>query len=604
MQSRRMRSISYVLIVALLLSIAPMPIHPKANAQLMPQYSVGVVDFVNESGVQGDLLARLATDSVVVEMGKTNRYDVSTTRSQLKEQMEALDLHFPLDKVSLVRLGEALSLDSMVEGAITSVQVAGSGATRRASVTMVVQMIDIASGEVINGAVQTGTSSARVGSTPDDDSLILEAINKAAFLSVKTMVDYIVPEATIQMNIGEDQVMLNRGARDGMKPGMRMIVLRNKEIIGYIELRTVSAIDSIAKVVKSMRGIQPEDKARAIFDMPTVRIASEKAAPLPSGAPDHGKAKSSAFSKVGKFLVGAAIVFGLVSLFKGGRGVEDGPTISGVKPMEVSWDPTDYNHYREVRELQVVRDEFGDDARPLVVITDQGLMDFGKVNLYSVYGGAPRNAISYRKLDTNPTTTTPTPASWDFPGEPYGQQHSYQVRVIYAKTSGGTIDEEEDDDGTTKWFMTPVGNIIKSTAIRPIRVADVLQPFSDGSVPELDISEMLAGTANLQWSPTAGADEYFVKVEPIVPNTAPTWDSRTIGRIFAQGTIVELPPALRQSLANSLANYSGQVMKWVVYCRNSTDTNSIQYDSMIDDIWYKGEENRFEVGSIPPPPPL
>ncbi len=74
--SRTYKILCYVLIVALLGTIGPLPLTTPARAQLLPQYSVGVVDFINESGVQGELLARLATDAVVVEMGKTNRYDV------------------------------------------------------------------------------------------------------------------------------------------------------------------------------------------------------------------------------------------------------------------------------------------------------------------------------------------------------------------------------------------------------------------------------------------------------------------------------------------------------------------------------------------------
>ena len=271
MQCRVFKNVCYLLVIALVSAIAPLPLSTPASAQLMPQYQVGVVEFVNESGVQGDLLARLATDAVVVEMNKTDRFDIgNNTRTRIKTEMDALDLHAPLDKVGMIRLGEALSADAMLQGKITSVQLAGSGVTRRASVTLVLQMYDQASGEIVNGAVQTGYSSARVGYTPDDDALIVEAINNAAFLGVKTMVDYVIPEATVQNSVGGNQVMLNKGSREGMKQGMQMIVIRGKEIIGYLAVQAVSPTDCTAKVTKSMRGIQPQDKARAIFDMPAI----------------------------------------------------------------------------------------------------------------------------------------------------------------------------------------------------------------------------------------------------------------------------------------------------------------------------------------------
>ena len=218
-------------------------------------------------------------------------------------------------------------------------------------------MRDRASAEIINGAVQTGNSSSRVGYTCDDDELISEAISNAAFLAVKTMVDYIIPEATVQMNFGDSEVMLNKGARDGIKPGMRMIVLRQNEIIGYVEIRQVNPMDSMAKVVKSMRGIQPEDKVRAIFDMPTVS-STLKSEPLPSGAPKSSGGKSGALGKIGKALLIGAVVFGMVSLFSGGRGTGSPASIgaSSTTPTTLTWNPSAFAHGLNVIEYQVLRD--------------------------------------------------------------------------------------------------------------------------------------------------------------------------------------------------------------------------------------------------------
>ena len=128
MECRAIRSVCYALVVALVSMLLPaMP----ARAQLMPTYSVAIVDFVNESGVMGNYLARIATDAVQVEMSKTSRYDVSViSRTQIKDEMDRLDIHPPLDKVNLVRLGEALTADAVLEGAVKSVQVTGSGPTR------------------------------------------------------------------------------------------------------------------------------------------------------------------------------------------------------------------------------------------------------------------------------------------------------------------------------------------------------------------------------------------------------------------------------------------------------------------------------------------
>jgi len=592
--SRACRSVCYALIVALVSTFAPLPLAKPASAQLLPTYSVGVVDFVNESGVQGDLLARLATDAIVVEMGKTNRYDVSITRTQLRNEMEKLDLRPPLTKLGLVRLGESLQADAMLEGSIKSVQLAGAGVTRRASVTLVVQMVDQASGEIINGAVQTGTSSARVGYAADDDSLITEAVNNAAFLCVKTMVDYIIPEATVMMNIKESQVMLNKGVRDGLKPGMRMIVLRLKEIIGYIEVQSVSPTDSMAKVIKSMRGIQPEDKVRAIFDMPTV-TSSLQSEPLPSGAPKSGGSKKGSFGKIAKTLIGLGLVFGLASIFRSGRGSEDAPTISASaeSATTIRWDPTKYGHGQNVMEYQVLRDDFADGAAPVMVVRDPGQMDLGKADVYRLYGPGQGTAVAYLRMDSNPSTSSPTETTWTVPAEPYGTTHTYQVRVLYRlSTSSSTATGTTGTPTTSKYYYTPVSNTITATAIEPVKNADVVSPAYDPTVgaPEVLISDLQQGGVGFQWNRKDGADLYYIKVEPVEPGKGPTWQSQ---QFFETGPIVSLPDSMRIELANTLANsrYAGVTMRWRVYCRQSRDTSP---------AWREGQENRFVIGSIPP----
>lgn len=590
---RGFRSICYALVIALIMTAAPAPLSSPARAQLMPTYSVAVVEFVNRSGVQGALLARLATDAVVVEMGKTNRYDVSITRSQIKAKMDELDIRPPLDRVELVRLGEALSADAILEGVISSVVLSGSGPNRRASVTLVVQMIDQASGEIINGAVQTGTSSARVGFTPDDDALITEAINKAAFLVVKTMVDYIIPEATIMMNVGENQVMLNKGARDGLRPGMRMIVLRDREIIGFIELRDVSAIDSIGKVTKSMRGIQPEDKARAIFEMPAV-TGIEKGDSLPSGAPGGGGTRDSV-SKIGRFLVGAAVVLGLASLFNSGRGNEKAPSTGTLDQSDgipgIRWDPKSLGYGKNVDELQILREDSG--GQPVMVIRNPTIWDRGYTKITGpngapMFGTGQGTPVSYYRLDSNPATSF-TETTWTVPAEPFGITHTYTIRVMYH------LAVRVGDQVTTQYYYTTEGGPIVATAIEPVRNTDIIFPPYDrnAAVTEVLVSDLQQGKVNFQWNRKDGGNIYYVLVEPVVPGTGPTWQSSII---YETGPVISLPTDQRDALASRLAaaGREGAVMRWRVFCRNTADT---------DPSWVRGEENRFVIGSIPPGTP-
>lgn len=611
MQFRAIRSLCYALVLALVSTLAPTPLVKPASAQLMPQYSVGVADFFNESGVQGDLLARLATDAVVVEMSKTNRYDVSITRSMMKTKMEELGMHAPLTKLDLVRLGEALSADAMLEGSIKSIQLAGSGPTRRASVTLVCQMIDQASGEIINGAVQTGQSSARVGYTPDDNSLIAEAINGAAFLAVKTMIDYVIPEATVMMNIGDSQVMINKGQRDGVKPGMRMIVLRDKEIIGYIDVTSASPMDAMTKVIKSMRGIQPQDKARAIFEMPMVS-PTLKSAPLPSGAPSKGRVSGGSGSKIAKFLLGALIVAGIASIFQGGSGAPNAPVL-GIRAINsptgrtlpgLVWNGHLYNYGNNLEELQIFQDTVaaGATTAPFYVVTNRSIFAQGVADLATIF----RDGASATPLGHNVNyndivlgSSTLKAATWAWPAEGYGVQHTYQARAI-VQTAGTTSTNNGTTTTTFSYDTTNFGGGVRLTCVEPV-TADPNHIVMPGDHEPMLVTDLRDGVANgnLSWKSVAGATDYMVTVQPDKPGIGPTWHSSIVyhySGATSDGATLSISNGDRLALAALLsgAAFVDQDIRWRVDARNATDSTP---------IWTQGDWNVFHISPSPQGPP-
>lgn len=593
--ARVTKSLSYLLIVALVSTVFSAFFTTSAIAQTSTPtqtYAVAVVDFVNESRIKSDLLARIATDAVVLEMSKNVRNDVGVTRNQIKAEMEKLGLRPPLDRVGLVRLADALAVDAIMQGSIVRIEYTGAGSNRAASVTLALQLIDRASGEIINGAVQTGQSAARVGYMADDDVLVTEAINNAAYLAVKELSDYVIPEGTVYVNEGVDQVVLNKGARQGIKLGMRMIVLRQKEIIGYLQVTKVSPNDSTAKVLKSLRGIQPEDNFRAIYEMPTV-APSLKGEPLPSGAPVSSKPGRTAIQRVGKFLIGVAVVAFVANIWRSGRGVESGP---GIHPGEsntvITWDPTKFGHGKNVWEYQILRmDDFAITGTPVVALSSSTAIDAGKLDVRYLYGTGTPRAVTYYTVPTNPSQTAPTQTTGTVPAEGYGTQHEYAVRVLYETSSAA---------GVKLYEFSTVSGTLKATAIEPVRASDLLQPEYDptNAAQSILLTELADGTINFRWNRKEGANAYYVVVEPINPGTMGTWDSRQIGGlVYESGPTVELTPAQRQNLADFLikANLSADtVVKWRVYARNTTDTSP---------AFTAGDEGRFTVSEVPPDTP-
>lgn len=473
-------------------------------AQGTATMQVGVVEFRNDSGVQGTVLARAATDAVVIELSKSNRFDV-ITRAQIDSKMKELGVKPPLSGVELSRLADELAAEAMIEGSVKAVDVRGSQAARTASVTLVIRMTDQSSGEVINGAIQRGVSQNHVGEECiDDDTLIAEALNNAAFLAVKTMVDYIIPEATVQNTVRTNEVLLNKGARDGLRSGMRMIVTRNREVIGELNVGEVDPLNSVAAIVKQTRGIRPEDKARAVFDMPTIERSGTSAAGRTGTSPS--KAIKNGSSKLRNFLIGLGIAVLAYQLFKP-HGETVGSVIAqtqvdpvGQPGVLVSWDSGSLGKGLNISKWNVYRD--------------------GSVLVGSVT--AQSGLRSY--LDTTATV---------------GVSHQYFVSATYIVNSatGGstgtttgssatipnpTVGTQETELKAATGPATPIGRLTANQLTLP--VANTTQ----------DLNKV-----TFQWQSLLGADTYIVEA-----STDPTFSNPQ----FISSTVTFLPRPAGQTV--------------------------------------------------------
>jgi len=561
-----------------------------ARAQALQSMAVGVVDFTNQSGVQGELLSRLATDAVVVELSK--RFDV-ITRSQLQQQMDLLGLKPPLSRIGLVRLGEALNADAMIEGIITSVQIGGQGAARRAAVTIVIRMLDQASGEVLNGAIQTGFSNPRVGQGADDDTLITEAIDNAAYLAVKTMMEYIIPEATVQSTIRENEVMLNRGSRDGIKRGMRMIVTRDREIIGYLEVKSVSPNDSLAVVTKAMRGVRPEDKAKAIFDMP----AAAKVAPepgMPAGAPPAKQRGGAFLSKVSSILVLAGAVFLGAKLFKK-SGVESiGATTaeaiidgSGSPAVEITWDPKSLQRGKNVLEYHVYRNF---DADPVAVATPAQRSAIDSIR---------NTTVSFQRVDmqTNQATAATATVQPLLAGTPV----TYYVSAVYVVTS---LQGAGQQQASTRYYETERKLAGQATTIQRITVEDMYISSGDADVrgdDQVDLRKV-----NFHWRTRRGADRYCIEVseEPNFTAALRFWSMPDAVQTDPGSDGVWVNKQVVQQLYDVFYKPAIQTLYWRVGARNSGDNPGPKPPPGRPTArWIFGQAKTFTTVESPPVPP-
>ena len=100
-------------------------------------------------------------------------------------------------------------------------------------------------------------------------------MNKAAFLARQNLDRQRPPEGTVLNTtvVGDRyDALINIGARQGVKRGMRFVVLRGgtsgQELVGTGDVSSVDPDKSVLRVIENFRGVKPEDRVRAIFELP------------------------------------------------------------------------------------------------------------------------------------------------------------------------------------------------------------------------------------------------------------------------------------------------------------------------------------------------
>lgn len=491
------RRVSWMLVTTLLLPLLILAAAPRqARAQLTRVPTVAVIDFGNLANLRaGGILGRQATDAVVVEMTRTGRFDV-TPRSQLNQQLQELGLTVPLNNIGIQKLGQALGVDFIADGDINSITFLEN--PRRARVTLSVRLTDVISGELANGAIESGLSNPPpAGFQPDDDTLINQAITNAAFNAVQTINNYSLPEATILSTRDQSQVILNRGGRDGITPGLEMVVIRGQERIGRIRVTSVSSNDSTAAIIDIGRGIRPEDRARAVFRLPgvTVSNAGERIIrPVPeveSYAPQRKRGKNILGTVLG--VAAAVLLLSFLTRSKSSNNASPGQVTArafadvsstvqdpNAARVEVSFDPAVDVPVQQIFEFQVYRDNV-----PIAVLQPNQLRFIDTPQL-----GGP---FTLQTLGVNgvlvPVVRTATPLQ-------VGVTHQYRIIAVYERV------EAPGSPNVGRFQVTPLS--APSGRVTPIARPDALAPTAT--------TDQNLGRVQFTFRTSLGANEYVVEV--------------------------------------------------------------------------------------------
>jgi hypothetical protein len=593
---RSFRLICYVLTFLMAAPTLTMVASVPAAAQNAGLMEVAVVDFVNRTGVGGDYIGKLASDALVVELKRSDRFDVAT-RAAVQQGMDEMGFRAPLSHVQMQRLGETIlkgdvgQTAAMVEGDVTSIKVKGN--PRRADVEIIVRMVDVSSGEFVNGAVTTGSSQLRIGDNPDDDRLIEEAVNDAAYKAVKTMVEYIIPEATVMNNVGTNEVLLNKGTREGIRSGMQMIVFRRGELVGKVEVTDVTANDATAVVRHAPKGVKPEDKVRAIFNVPEVGGKREqRKEDTPSR---ESRAPRSSKRSGGGWWKGLLLLGGLAMLFRTGPGTESvGPVSAraGLSPdipapeggVKITWDPSRLGGGRNILEYHIWRDN---ETAPVGSVVPAGLSFF----IDDV--GVGTRSVTYNIVD--PIARTKTSATATVTKVATGVAHQYYVSAVYQI-------EEPAASGTFKYFETDKKATGLATITTRMQVADLLFPVPDsGSGTGSDVDLVLG--IPFQFNSRRGADTYIIQVSTSPTFSAPEYTSPIIAFSPATENVSVLFNTGNISSQFGLVT-TGTQLWWRVGARNSQDRpGPVANMGKANMNFLFSEPSSFVVAETPPPGP-
>jgi hypothetical protein len=561
----------------------------RAYAQLVQLPRVAVLDFENKSGYGGASIARAATDAVAGEYQKSRKYEV-LARGEIEQQLKDLDLALPLDKTGFLRLGRALQTESLITGEVNAVTFVGS--PKQAQVVLTVRVIDIASGEPINGAVATGLSNRRPGYTGDDDTLVQEAIRNAAFEAVRIINNYTIPEATVLTTRAGKEVLLTRGIRGGLQPGMEMIVVRRGEEVGRIRVTQVSDSDAVAEIIDFGRGIQSEDRARAIFRVPTVEV---KAGRVVTERPRQRGEGNRLLRALGPILVVGLIAFGIARASSGGNTpvqtvIAEAGADGNFEPfVRISWKTTLFaKSVPDTIQWQIFRSDFIDldeKANRIPVGVVPGNQNFfidttvPRVLTYASLLREGEDDLDFQTLEEE------SPA----PGVAPGRSYTYQLALVYR--------ERIEAEGETI-FLFKLSDRVQSgqaTVLLPVQLLTPLQRSEDVDPKDVRFS----------WLAAEGANAYRVEVstDPTFRDRNRTFVSNEIPSTAVGGSPVSTERInLETALLNRLGLTGQRVtLYWRVGARNLyDDPGPIPGPGGLRYVWSRPFE--FTTQELPPSP--
>ncbi|HXH60281.1 MAG TPA: hypothetical protein VNI20_02880, partial [Fimbriimonadaceae bacterium] len=236
-----------------------------ASAQIQQDFpAVAVVDFqVNPLKVSNADLGKQAAAAIRRAIAQGGTLDVVPIETINRTLDEMGYQQAPTERAALIRLGQNLNVASIISGTVVDARIDDVGGGKQARILVRIEMRDVASGLVVNGAQALGKTGVRTGEV-SEATLLANAIDDMAFNAVREMDGRQLPSATV-LNTLNGQALINKGARSGFHIGMDVIIVRGSDQVGNA---TVSSVDNDSAFISFgnlIKGVQPGDKVRSLY---------------------------------------------------------------------------------------------------------------------------------------------------------------------------------------------------------------------------------------------------------------------------------------------------------------------------------------------------
>ncbi|MCC6730522.1 MAG: hypothetical protein IT208_14400 [Chthonomonadales bacterium] len=632
-KSRAARILSWVLTVVMVVPLLcdafrPMAAHAQTPAQTGTVQTVIVIDFANRSGTLGESLARRATDDVAVALAESGRFDV-LGREEVARQAADMGLRKPYDRVALSKLASALGASAIVSGEVSYVHVDTKATPKAVTAGLKVRIEEATAGDLIAGAAQIGEARARPGGG-DNEALAGEAVDNAATLAVRQIVNSSLPEGTVISTVGGGaaasrlDVLINRGSRDGVKEGMEMIVLRDKQRVGKIQVTSVYPADSQARVVDNILGIRPEDKVRAVFPMPDFAKDGSVKAPRRNGR--------NSMRGLGQILLAVVVGVAIVAAVAGGSsstvtGVVAEADIQNAQPVvRITWRDNIWG--ASTREYHIWRQPdapYNFQGTPVAAVASQRQY-FDQPAPYSFWDGTRGFLQAPLPQGGGGTGSTQeaevvTPAAGIVPGFTVGRSYNYVLNAVIRRLLGTANTGGGGGGGTDQAFEDVDTGTVRSGQVTPIN-----QPLL-GPNPADQAQNVNLTAFNPTWLSRQGADQFVVEVStdrafmnrnlilqfPLVFSTAPNADGVT-QTLPSPANLTSSEVLLRDPVFANFVNQQPGAIRptlfWRVGARNSQDSPG-PVDWLTKDPksgnrafrYVYSQARSFTPADMPPPPP-